>query len=119
MATLALIAQLFASAYHTMPAKPDLAAVAENLKVVFGDSAVLCVQADDQGGGPTQPCDNDDHCPLCQLASHVALAAPATPTAVLVLAASDAKILAFAPDELARPLHRAAFAQPRAPPKTV
>ena len=42
---------MFVAANHTMPAKPDLAAVAANLKIVFGESAVLCVQ-DDQGGAP-------------------------------------------------------------------
>jgi hypothetical protein len=119
IAVLALIAQMFTSAHAALPAKPDLAAVAASLKIVFGESAVLCVQADDQGGAPTQPCDDDHHCLLCLNASHAAFALPAAPASMLALAASDAETLALAPDDPRRPRHRAAFSQARAPPKTV
>ncbi len=119
LALLALIAQLSAFSYHTMPTRPDMAAVVANLKMVFGDNAVLCVQADDHRGTPSQPCDDGDHCPLCQAASHAAMAPPAAPANVLAIAAGDARILGFAPDDPRPPLLRASLAQARAPPKTL
>jgi hypothetical protein len=119
LATLALVAQMLAPAWHRMVAPGDVAGVAAELHATFGDVAVLCIQADDgksplTPASPPGPC--DDCCPLCQ--SSAAAHALVLPTLLgapsRIEAASEA--LAPAPDFIRRKPARTAFAQPRAPP---
>jgi hypothetical protein len=119
LATLALIGQLLAPVSHSMAAPADVAGVAGELKGIFGDVAVLCVQTDD-GDGPQKPADRpghcDDCCPLCQFcASAHALVSP-IPLGVPTPIEASAETLAFTPDLVRLKPARTAFAQPRAPP---
>ncbi|MGO4871034.1 MAG: DUF2946 family protein [Roseiarcus sp.] len=118
LAAFALFAQLAALPYHHTDARPDLSSVAASLKAQFGDSAVLCAQADDDASS-TAPerrhghC--DDGCPLCQFAAQAVLLiapAPSLPARIDVAATPLTERADFERPE-PRPT---AFAQPRAPP---
>jgi len=70
----ALIVQLIAMPYQQALAAPvlvgsDTAAIAADLKAIFGDAAGFCAHIDDKGApAPRGPCNHcDDQCPLCRL----------------------------------------------------
>jgi hypothetical protein len=85
---LSLIVQLFAAATPPALAAPafagaDDAAIAAQLKALFGDTAQLCVQVNDDKApaqhNPSGHC--CDQCPLCRFAAQaVAFVAPDLPT---------------------------------------
>jgi hypothetical protein len=123
---LTLVVQLIAMPYQQAlagPAAPgsDSAAIAADLKAVFGDAAGFCVHIDDKGApSPQAPCNHcDDQCPLCRIAAEAAAFVP--PDAPTLPARVDAGRLASraAPDFGA---FSACPAQPnraRAPPLAV
>ena len=122
LAAFALFAQLMALPYHHPQARPDMASVAATLRATFGDSAVLCAQADDDAS-PTSPerrqghC--DDGCPLCQFAAQaVLLVAPTPPSLPARLDAGAAPLTARADFAWEKP-RPTGFAQARAPPDEV
>jgi hypothetical protein len=86
---LSLIVQLFAAATPPAFAAPvfagaDDAAIAAELKALFGDTAQLCVQVnDDKAPGRHNPAGHCcDQCPLCRFAAQaVAFVAPDLPAA--------------------------------------
>jgi len=70
----ALVVQLIAMPYQQALAAPvlvgsDTAAIAADLKAIFGDAAGFCAHIDDKGApAPRGPCNHcDDQCPLCRL----------------------------------------------------
>ena len=85
--TFSLIVQLFAAATPPALTAPafagaDDAAIAAELKAVFGDAAQLCVQInDDKASGRHTPSGHCcDQCPLCRFAARaVAFVAPDLP----------------------------------------
>ena len=87
---LSLVVQLIAMPYQQALAGPalagsDTAAVAADLKAIFGDAAGFCAHVDDKSApAPHGPCNHcDDQCPLCrsfaQAAAFVSPDAPALP----------------------------------------
>ena len=86
LVALSLIVQLFAAATPPAMAAPafagaDDAAIAAELKALFGNTAQLCVHANDQSA-PAQhgPCHCCDQCPLCRFAAQaVAFVSPDLP----------------------------------------
>jgi hypothetical protein len=79
LAVCALFAQIVALPFHRAEARPDLSSLAAALKAEFGDSAILCAQADDPLPGSNERRQGrcDDACPLCKFAGQtVLLAAP-------------------------------------------
>jgi hypothetical protein len=87
LVTFSLIVQLFAAATPPAMAAPafagaDDAAIAAELKALFGDTAQLCVQVNDDKApakhGPSGHC--CDQCPLCRFAAQaVAFVSPDLP----------------------------------------
>jgi hypothetical protein len=85
--TLSLVVQLFAAATPPAMAAPafagaDDAAIAAELKALFGDTAQLCVQVNDDKApakhAPSSHC--CDQCPLCRFAAQaVAFVSPDLP----------------------------------------
>jgi len=75
-----LLVQLFAAATPPAVAAPafagaDDAAIAAELKALFGDAAQLCAHAGDHGApGKHAPCRCCDQCPLCRFAARAAVA---------------------------------------------
>lgn len=120
-AAIALFAQLLALPYHHPEAPSDPTRIAADLKATFGDVAVLCVAADDDGSAAPKDGRHghcDDGCPLCQFGAQTVLfvapvpALPARRDAVASLMDGRADFAW----QIARP---AGFAQPRAPPFAV
>jgi hypothetical protein len=126
LVALSLVVQLFAAATPPAMAAPafagaDDAAIAAQLKALFGDTAQLCVQVnDDKGPAKHTPSGHCcDQCPLCRFAAQaVAFVSPDLP---VLLGRIDSKAHAIR----ARPSHdiRPAYpAQPnpaRAPPLAI
>ena len=56
----------------------DTAAIAADLKAIFGDAAAFCAHVDDKGApSPHGPCNHcDDQCPLCQFVAQAATFVP-------------------------------------------
>ena len=87
LVTLTLVVQLVAMPYQQAlagPAAPgsSTAAIAADLKAVFGDAAGFCVHIDDKGApSPQAPCNHcDDQCPLAaQATAFVPPDAPSLP----------------------------------------
>jgi hypothetical protein len=76
LAAFALFAQLLALSYHHAEARPDLSRVAATLRAEFGDSAVLCAQADDEAYSSSperRRAHCDDGCPLCRFTAQAVL----------------------------------------------
>ena len=74
-----LLVQLIAMPYQQALAAPALAgsssaAIAADLKAVFGDAAGFCAHIDDKGApSPHGPCNHcDDQCPLCRFVAQAA-----------------------------------------------
>ena len=87
LVALSLVVQLFAAATPPAMAAPafagaDDAAIAAELKALFGDTAQLCVQVnDDKASGQAHPSGHCcDQCPLCRFAAQaVAFVSPDLP----------------------------------------
>lgn len=118
LAAFALFAQLTALPFHHAEARPDPASVAATLKATFGDSAILCVAADEDISS-TAPerrhghC--DDGCPLCQFASQAVFLAPPAPSLPARVEAAATPLTARADYDWKKP-SASGFAQARAPP---
>ena len=117
-----LIVQLFAAAAPPAAGAAsysgaDDAAVAAELKALFGDAAALCVH-DDGAGAPVKhaPGHCCDQCPLCrplsQAVAYVSPDAPALPERLNC----DAQAIRASPGDDALPSHPAQPNPARAPP---
>lgn len=123
---LTLIAQLFSVPFHramSAPVYPSAsdAAIAADLKAVFGDVAALCAHIEDKGApSPQAPCHHcDDDCTVCRFAAQaVAYLPPNAPTLPATLSAIRHAIGA-APDFGAFPACPAQRNHARAPPLSV
>jgi hypothetical protein len=126
LVALSLIVQLFAAATPPASAAPvfagaDDAAIAAELKAVFGDAAQLCVQVNDDKTpvkhAPFQHC--CDQCPLCRFAAQVvAFVAPDLP-ALPERLASDAHAIRAPPGADVLPAYPVQPNPARAPPLAV
>jgi hypothetical protein len=123
---LTLVVQLIAMPYQQAlagPAAPgsSTAAIAADLKAVFGDAAGFCVHIDDKGApSPQAPCNHcDDQCPLCRIAAQAAaFVPPDAPTLPLRVSAGRVAVRA-APDFGAFSACPAQRNRARAPPLAV
>jgi hypothetical protein len=120
-----LIVQLFAAATPPATAAPafagaDDAAIAAELKALFGDTAQLCAHADDHSA-PVQhgPCHCCDQCLLCGCASQaVAFVSPDLPALPSRLE-SEAQAICAPPSQDVRPAYPAQPNPARGPPLAV
>jgi hypothetical protein len=125
LVALSLIVQLFAAATPPAFAAPAFAgaqdaAIAAGLKAVFGDTAQLCVHADDQSA-PAQhgPCHCCDQCLLCGCAAQaVAFVSPDLPVLPGRID-SDAHAIRAPPGREVLPAHPVQPNPARAPPLPV
>jgi hypothetical protein len=118
LAAFALFAQLMALPYHHAEARPDLSSVAATLRAEFGDSAVLCAQADDDAfsSSPERGQGHcDDGCPLCRFAAQAVLFVAPPPSLPARVEVAEAPLRARA-DCVSEKPSPTGFAQPRAPP---
>jgi hypothetical protein len=118
LVSFALLSQALALPLHQMGRTPSQAAIGE-LRAIFGDAAVLCVQADDGQGAPTLPDQSHSHCPLCQAGAGALAFVLPVPMATQQLPPVVADFLipeAQAPPSASR---RSLAAQPRGPPSQV
>jgi hypothetical protein len=120
-----LIVQLFAAAAPpAVGAAPysgaDDAAVAAELKALFGDTAALCVH-DDGAGGPVKhaPGHCCDQCPLCRSLSQAVACVPPDAPALPKRANGDAHAIRAPPGNDALPSYPAQPNPARAPPLDV
>ena len=125
LVALSLIVQLFAAATPPAIAAPafagaDDAAIAAELKAVFGDAAQLCVHADDQSA-PAQhrPCHCCDQCPLCRFAASVVAFVPPDLPALPERLDNDAHAIRAPPGREVLPAHPVQPNPARAPPLPV
>ena len=126
LVALALVVQLFAAATPSAIAAAafagaDDAAIAAQLKALFGDTAQLCVQVNDDKGpakhAPSSQC--CDQCPLCRFAAQaVAFVTPDLP-ALPERLKTDAHAIRAPPDGALLPTYRAQPNRARAPPLAV
>jgi hypothetical protein len=121
-----LIVQLFAAATPPALAAPafagaDDAAIAAELKAVFGDAAQLCVQVNDDKApakhAPSGHC--CDQCPLCRFAAQAAAFAPPEPPALPPRRHTDAHAIRAPPGRDVLPPYPAQPNSARAPPFAV
>lgn len=126
LVALSLIVQLFAAATPPALAAPafagaDDAAIAAELKALFGDAAQLCAHINDHGfPGEHAPCGHCcDQCSLCrfpaQAVTFVSPAAPAVPERL----DSDAHAVRAPPGREVLPAHPVQPNPARAPPLPV
>jgi hypothetical protein len=123
---LSLVVQLFAAATPPATAAPafagaDDAAIAAELKAVFGDTAQLCVQVSDDKAparhAPSGHC--CEQCPLCRFAAQaVAFVAPDLP-ALPARIESEAHAIRAPPSQDILPAYAAQPNPARAPPLAV
>ena len=126
LVALSLVVQLFAAATPPAMAAPafagaDDAAIAAQLKALFGDTAQLCVQVnDDKGPAKHTPSGHCcDQCPLCRFAAQaVAFVTPDLP-ALPERLKTDAHAIRAPPDGALLPTYRAQPNRARAPPLAV
>ena len=126
LVALSLIVQLFAAATPPAMAAPafagaDDAAIAAELKALFGDTAQLCVQVNDDKApakhAPSGHC--CDQCPLCRFAAQaVAFVSPDLPVLPGRLD-SDAHAIRAPPGDDVLPAYPAQPNPARAPPLAV
>jgi len=121
-----LIVQLFAAATPPALSAPafadaDEAAVAAELKAVFGDAAELCAHINDHGApGKHAPCGHCcDQCPLCRGAAQAAAFVPIEPPALPERLDSDAHAIRAPPCLDVLPAYPAQPNPARAPPLAV
>jgi hypothetical protein len=121
-----LILQLFAAATPPALSAPafagaDDAAIAAELKAVFGDAAELCAHINDQGApskrAPCGPC--CDQCPLCGAAAQSAALAPPSAPPLPEQLASDAHAIGATQGLDVLPAYPAQPNPARAPPLAV
>ena len=125
LVALSLIVQLFAAATPPALAAPafagaDDAAIAAELKALFGDTAQLCAHADDQNA-PAQhrPCHCCDQCPLCRFAAQAVAFVPPDPPPLPEPLHTDARAIRAPPDRDVLPAYPAQPNPARAPPLAV
>jgi hypothetical protein len=123
---LSLIVQLFAAATPPAVAAPafagaDDAAIAAELKAVFGGAAELCVHINNDGvPGKHAPIGHCcDQCPLCPFAAQAVALIPPDPPAVPERLESDAHAIRAPPGLDAPPAYPAQPNSARAPPLSV
>jgi hypothetical protein len=126
LVALSLVVQLFAAATPPAMAAPafagaDDAAIAAELKALFGDTAQLCVQVNDDKApakhAPSSHC--CDQCPLCRFAAQaVAFVSPDVP-ALPERLPTDAHPIRAPPGEDVLPPYPAQPNPARAPPLAV
>jgi hypothetical protein len=123
---LSLIVQLFAAATPPALAAPafagaDDAAIAAELKAVFGDAAELCVHINNDGvpgkHAPSGHC--CDQCPLCPFAAQAVAFVPPDAPAGPERLVSDAHAIRAPPSRDAVPANPAQPNSARAPPLSV
>jgi hypothetical protein len=121
-----LIVQLFAAATPPALAAPafagaDDAAIAAELKAVFGDAAQLCVQVNDDKAsgkhGPSGHC--CDQCPLCCFAAQAAAFVPPDLPALPRRVHTDAHAIRAPPGRDVHPPYPVQPNSARAPPLAV
>jgi hypothetical protein len=123
---LALIVQLIVMPYQQALAGPvvagsNSAAIAADLKAIFGNAAGFCAHIGDKGApSPQAPCNHcDDQCPLCRfVAQAAAFVPPDLPTLPAPLNAGRFAVGA-APDFGAFPVCPTQRNRARAPPLAV
>jgi len=125
LVALSLVVQLFAAATPPASAAPafagaDDAAIAAELKALFGDAAQLCAHADDQGA-PAQHgrCHCCDQCPLCRFAAQVVAFVPPDLPAAPERLDSDAHAIRAPPGREVLPAYPVQPNPARAPPLAV
>jgi hypothetical protein len=126
LVALSLVVQLFAAATPPAMAAPafagaDDAAIAAQLKALFGDTAQLCVQVnDDKGPAKHTPSGHCcDQCPLCRFAAQaVAFVSPDLPV-LLGRIDSEAHAIRAPPSHDIRPAYPAQPNPARAPPLAI
>jgi hypothetical protein len=126
LVALSLVVQLFAAATPTAIAAPafagaDDAAIAAELKALFGDTAQLCVQvSDDKAPAKHAPSGHCcDQCPLCRFAAQaVAFVSPDLPALPDQLH-TDARAIRAPPGDDVVPAYPAQPNPARAPPLAV
>ena len=126
LVALSLVVQLFAAATPPAMAAPafagaDDAAIAAELKALFGDTAQLCVQVNDDKApakhAPSGHC--CDQCPLCRFAAQaVAFVSPHLP-ALPGRIDAEAHAIRAPPSQDVRPAYPAQPNPARAPPLAV
>jgi hypothetical protein len=123
---LSLIVQLFAAATPPALAAPafagaDDAAIAAELRAVFGDTAQLCVQVNDDKApakhAPSGHC--CDQCPLCRFAAQAAAFVPPDLPALPERLHTDAHAIRAPPSREALPPYPVQPNPARAPPFAV
>jgi hypothetical protein len=121
-----LLVQLFAAATPPALAAPafagaDDAAIAAELKALFGAAAELCVQVNDDKAparhAPSSHC--CDQCPLCRFAAQAVAFVPADPPALPERLGVDAHAIRAPPGPDVLPPYRAQPNPARAPPLAV
>ena len=126
--TLSLIVQLFAAATPPALAAPafagaDDAAIAAELKAVFGDAAQLCAHVNDDGApgkdAPSGHCHCCDQCPLCRFAAQAVAYVPPDLPALPERLASDAHAIRAPPAQAVVPAYPVQPNPARAPPLAV
>jgi len=123
---LSLIAQLFSAPFHQDLSTPVYAgaadaAIAADLKAVFGDVATLCAHIDDKGAPlPQAPCLHcDDECTLCRFAAEVATYIPPNAPTLPATLSAGRHAIGAAPDFGAFATSPAQRNRARAPPLSV
>jgi hypothetical protein len=123
-----LIVQLFAAATPPALAAPafagaDDAAIAAELKAVFGDAVQLCAHVNDDGApgknAPSGHCHCCDQCPLCRFAAQAVAYVPPELPALPERLASDAHAIRAPPAQAVLPAYSAQPNPARAPPLPV
>jgi hypothetical protein len=120
-----LIVQLFAAATPPALAAPafagaDEAAIAANLKAVFGDTAELCAHVDDKGSpSPQAPCHHCDQCTQCRFAAQALAFVPPDAPALPQRLNDGRHTIGAAPDFGAFPTCPSRTNLARAPPLAV
>jgi hypothetical protein len=121
-----LIIQLFAAATPPALAAPafagaDEAAVAAELKAVFGDAAELCAHVNDHGApGKHAPFGHCcDQCPLCRFAAQAAAFVPPDGPSLPERLDNDAHVIRAPPGQKGLPGYPAQPNRARAPPLAV
>ena len=126
LVALSLVLQLFAVATPPALAAPafagaDDAAIAAELKAIFGDAAEICAHINDHAS-PGKPAPSGhccDQCPLCRFAAQVVAFVPPDPPALPERLDSDAQAIRAPPSRDVLPAYPAQPNPARAPPLAV
>jgi hypothetical protein len=122
----ALVVQLVAMPYQQATAGPaapgsNTAAIAADLRAIFGDAAAFCAHIDDKGApAPHGPCNHcDDQCSLCRTVAQAAAFVPPDAPALPVPLNAARYAIGAAPEFGAFPACPAQRNRARAPPLAV